>query len=105
MDTLKNKKTTDKSKKLLEVTENIETVMGFDPHFQSSQQPNGKIEVSSGETEKIKLVREVEPHFQSSQQPAAKIEVPLSQSAGLFVLWFMVLLVQALMFWKQKSKQ
>ena len=39
MDSLEKYQTNDKTRMILDATEKIETVMGFDPHFQSYQQP------------------------------------------------------------------
>lgn len=75
MNTLQNNETTEKNKVILDATEKIETVMGFDPHFQSHQHQIGKIEVSPG------------------------------QSAGLIVLWVVVLLAQVLMFGGQRGQK
>ncbi|MFB2834477.1 MULTISPECIES: hypothetical protein [Floridanema] len=74
MDSLEKYQTNDKTRMILDATEKIETVMGFDPHFQSYQ------------------------------QPIAKVEIPPSESAGLLILWFLVLFIQFLMFWQQKNK-
>lgn len=74
MDTIDNYGQTRKNKAILEATEQIETVMGFDPHFQSYQ------------------------------PPIAKVEMTPSESAGFLILWFLVLFIQFLMFWQQKGK-
>lgn len=44
MDSLENYQSNDKTRMILDATEKIETVMGFDPHFQSYQQPT-KVEI------------------------------------------------------------
>ena len=55
-------------------------------------------------TEKIETVMELDPLFKSYQPQISQAEAPPGQPMGLMVLWFLVLLVQVMMFWQQRGK-
>ena len=71
---------------------------------QDSYEITKKNRVILDATEKIETVMEFDPSFQSYSQQIRKAEAPPGQSMGLMVLWFLVLLVQFMMFCQQKRK-
>ena len=70
---------------------------------QDTYESSDKTRVILDATEQIETLMEFDPSFQSYPQQISKAEAPPS-SMGLMVLWFLVLLVQVMMFWQQKKK-
>jgi len=56
-------------------------------------------------TEKMETVITLDPQFQSYQQPLKAPEISPVSSASFMALWSVFLIVQALMFWRQKTQK
>ncbi len=72
--------------------------------FQSTEDI-GKNQALIQATEKMETLITLDPQFQAYQQPLESPEIPPISSASFMALWSVFLVVQALMFWRQKKQK
>ena len=72
--------------------------------FQSTEE-TGKNQALIKATENMETLITLDPQFQTYQQPLKAPEITPISSAGFMALWSVFLVVQALMFWRQKKQK
>ena len=73
-------------------------------HFQSTEETD-KNQALIKATENMETVITLDPQFQAYQEPLKAPEISPLSSASFMALWSVFLVVQALMFWRQKKQK
>ena len=73
-------------------------------HFQSTEETD-KNQTLIRATENMETIITLDPQFQAYQEPLKAPEIAPVSSASFMALWSVFLVVQALMFWRQKKQK